>query len=174
MRFILLFILPGLVNPAHSQEKVCLFPVDSVTLMDSLTALSLIDSLKTQQFETLDGVEDIPKFIKQTMACWQGGFEITNRYRYRQILMFELVLAPSQRYRRHLHNLWLSKNYLVMDYEIGVCYAMPHLAIFKFEEQTIRNCWHSLGGIESIEQLFFYLKHSPKITDFPSYFRTSF
>jgi hypothetical protein len=174
MRFVFLLLLLGLVNLAHSQEKVCSFPADSVMLIDSLTALPLIDSLKTQEFETLDGVEDIPEFIKQILACWQRGFEIANRYRYRQILMFELVLAPSQRHSRHLHSLWLSKNYLVMSYERGVCYATPHLVIFKLENKTIYNCWHGLGGFETMEQLFWGLKHCPKATDYPSYFRTSF
>lgn len=173
MRFVFLFILLGLGNLARSQEKACIFPIDSVTLIDSLTALQLIDSLKTQQFELFDRVKDIPAFIKQTLACWRGEFDMVNRYRYRQILTFELVLAPA-RHGARLHYLAINKNYLVMGYERGVCYALPHLAIFKLDNQTIRNCWHGLGEIESTEQLFFYLKHSLKASDYPSYFRTSF
>lgn len=175
MRFIILFILLGLVNLAHSQEKVCSFPIDSVILIDSLTALPLLDSLKTQQqFETFNLVEDVPKFIKQTLACWRGEFKMINNTRHRQILTFELVLA-SARYGARLQFLAVNKNYLIMAYERGVCYALPHLVIFKLENKTIRNCWHGFGGhFESLGQVFLALKHYPKANDYPSYFRTFF
>jgi hypothetical protein len=175
MRFIILFLLLGLANLARSQEKVCPFPIDSVILLDSLSALPLLDSLKSQQeFETFDNVEDVPKFVMQTLACWRGEFEMVNRTRHRQILLFDLVLAPA-RHGARLMYLAVSKNYLIMAYERGICYAMPHLVIFKLENTTIRNCWHGLGGNpESMEQLFWSLKHCSQAINFPSDFRTSF
>src|SRR6476661_1067848 len=78
MRPVILSILLFATFGSFAQSQPCSYTIDSVKILNNQNLKALVDSLQTTQLTTLNNKSNIPKFLKHTLNCWTGDFDIAN------------------------------------------------------------------------------------------------
>ncbi|WP_143774059.1 hypothetical protein [Niastella vici] len=137
--FLMMVLLLASSCGLYSQGKRCTFAFESLILPDSITSLQLLDTIKNIPLKAYNRKGRIPRFIKEALNCWTGGFDIANPG---HAFYISDAVGWWPLPHRQLMYLGLSDHYMLMAYKHGgIGFNCPVIFI-KFDNKKIVSVWY--------------------------------
>src|SRR5689334_7736777 len=71
--FLLVLLLLFVCVRGFSQKQPCPFPLDSIVMVDSVTSLRLLDTIRGLQLTSYNKIDKMPACIRDAMNCISEG-----------------------------------------------------------------------------------------------------
>lgn len=148
MKYFLLILILFVAICGYGQEKPCGFDRNSIVMVDSLTSIRLLDTIRNSSLNAYNRKEKMPLFIQEAFDCWVKEWGIANPGRpYYATDAIGWRSLP----RRQLMYLGLTDHYMLISYKHGgLAFNCPML-LFKFENEKILSVWYWVGFNEEIK-----------------------
>ena len=147
--FLMMLLFLTSCGGLYSQGKPCAYPFGSIIMVDSLTSLQQLDTIKSIPLKTYNRKGKIPRFIKKSLNCWEEGkFRIANPG---HAFYISDAVGWWPLPHRQLMYLGLSDHYLLISYIHGGWGVNCPTILFKFDNKHILAVWYWVGFNEEIK-----------------------
>jgi hypothetical protein len=169
--FFLMLFLFFVCSPGYSQKKECPVSYDSIIVVDSVTSLRLLDTIRGLQLTSYQKTDKIPTCIQEAMDCL-----LAEKFRVARVGgPYYCCCSVGFRNlpRRQLMYLGVNDRYVLITYKRGGSALFCPMMLFQYEKEKIGAVWYWVGfdtEIKTKEDILRYFIYYPEMDKERPYF----